>query len=43
VYDETNYKTCITAGKHLHAASSTENPRKTLLDMAWPGGQKFSG
>jgi len=25
VYDETNYNTCKTVGKHLHTASSTEN------------------
>ena len=30
-------------GKHLHSARSTENAKENASDMAWLGGQKFSG
>ena len=30
-------------GKHLHSARSTENAKESVSDMAWLGGQKFSG
>ena len=30
-------------GKHLHSARSTENTKENVSDMAWLGGQKFSG
>ena len=30
-------------GKHLHLARSTENTKENASDMAWQGGQKFSG
>ena len=30
-------------GKHFHSARSTENAKENVLDMAWLGGQKFSG
>ena len=29
--------------KHLHLARSTENTKENASDMAWLGGQKFSG
>ena len=29
--------------KHLHSARSTENAKEDVSDMAWLGGQKFSG
>ena len=33
------------AGKtfsHMQPAAGTENAKENALDMAWPGGQKFS-
>ena len=30
-------------GKHLYSARSTENAKENASDMAWLGGQKFSG
>ena len=30
-------------GKQLHSAKSTENAKENASDMAWLGGQKFSG
>jgi len=41
VYDET----CKTVGKCLKLMQLTalKMPRKILPDMAWPGGQNFSG
>ena len=33
---------CITYKTAGKTFSSTENAKETALDMAWPGGQKFS-
>ena len=30
-------------GKHLHSARSTDNVKENASDIAWLGGQKFSG
>ena len=43
--DETNYKTCKTVGKTFICSQLASHAAalKTLPDMAWPGGQIFSG
>ena len=40
-YNEKSYKRCKMVGKE--AFSSTENTKENTSDMAWSGGQKFSG
>jgi len=42
VYDETNYKTYKTENIYVQLAA-LKMLRKMLPDIAWPGGQNFSG